>query len=148
MTQALTILANGFDIDNLDSPIEETLFKVVVTSDIDGNDKQGFFITSKNSNEYQDATRTVRIEGLKRSAKRKNQLDTSTDEGAGVVSRMIETNELALACSVVKGWFGFTQGGVEAPFTATIVPKMLSKFPTWKDKISAALEVETNFTKG
>ena len=148
MTQAENIMAAGFDLDQLDKQAEEVLHKVVVVSDIDGEDKCGFFITSKNSPEYQEAARQVRIDGLKRSAKRKSTLDTSTDEGAGVVAKMIEANEMTLACAVVKGWFGFQSGGAEAPFQKASVAKMFAKFPTWKDKVTAALENEANFLKG
>ena len=148
MTQAENIMAGGFDLDQLDKQADEILHKVTVVSDIDGNDQCGFMIASKNSAAYQEAARQVRIDGLKRSAKRKSALDTSTDEGAGVVAKMIETNELALSCAVVKDWFGFKSGGVDAPFNKDAVAKMLTKFPTWKDKITAALENESNFLKG
>ena len=148
MTQATQLISTGFDIDQLDKPTAQALHKVAVISDIDGNDQCGFYIDSKNCQEYQDATRQVRVEGLKRSAKRKAALDTTTDEGAGAVAKMIEANEMTLACSVVKGWFGFQSGGKEAPFDKTAVPKMFAKFPTWKDKVTAALENEANFTKG
>lgn len=147
MTQAEEIMA-GFDLDQLNDTNEEVLHKVVVVSDIEGNDKCGFFITSKNSPEYQAAARQVRVDGLKRSAKRKSALDTATDEGAGVVAKMIEANELTLALSVVKGWFGFQSKGADAPFDKASVVQMFAKFPTWKDKVTAALDNESNFTKG
>ena len=106
MTQAENIMAGGFDLDQLDSQTE-VLHKVAVITDIDGNDKSGFFIVGKNSPEYQTAARQARVDGLKRSAKRKAALDTSTDEGADAVAKMIEDSETTLACAVVKGWFGF-----------------------------------------
>lgn len=137
----------GFDIGQLDSMTEEVLHKVVVVSDIDGNDQCGFFITSKNSPEYQSASHKVRVDGLKRSSKRKSMLDTSTDEGAGAVARMIEANEITLACSVVKDWFGFKSNGAPVAFNAATVVKMFEKMPTWREKVSAALEIETNFLK-
>ena len=59
-----------------------------------------------------------------------------------------QINEMTLSLSVVKGWFGFKQGGVEAPFNKGAVAKMFSKYPTWKDKVNAALENESNFIKG
>jgi hypothetical protein len=148
MTQAEEIMGAGFDLSQLDSTEDATLFKVVVISDIDGNDKCGFMIDSKNCAEYREATRLVRIDGLKRSAKRKSALDTSTDEGAGVVAKMIENNEMTLALAVIKGWFGFQSNGVDVPFDKGLVTKMLTKYPTWKDKISAALDNEANFIKG
>jgi hypothetical protein len=147
MTQAQNILAGGFDLDQLDSKADETLHKVVVVSDIDGNEKCGFFIVSKNSQDYQDASRQVRVNGLKRSAKRNSALDTTTDEGAGAVARMIELNEITLATSVVKDWFGFDNKGVAAPFDKSTVAKIFVKMPTWREKVSAALENEINFLK-
>ncbi len=146
MTQAENIMAGGFDLDQLDSQTE-VLHKVAVITDIDGNDKSGFFIVGKNSPEYQTAARQARVDGLKRSAKRKAALDTSTDEGAGAVAKMIEDSETTLACAVVKGWFGFQSAGADVPFNQPTVAKMFAKFPTWKDKISAALENESNFLK-
>lgn len=148
MTQAEDILANGFNIDQLDSVAEEVLHRVAVVTDIEGNDKCGFLITSKNSKEYQEANRAVRVDGLKRSSKRKSALDTTTDEGAAVVAKIIEANETTLAASVVKGWFGFESNGQEAPFDKATVIKMFAKFPTWKDKVTSALENEANFLKG
>ena len=148
MTQATQILNSGFDLDQLDSTAEEVLHKVAVMSDIDGNDTCGFFISSKNSPKYQEATHQIRIDGLKRSSKRKSVLDTTTNEGAEVVAKMIEANEVILACSVVNGWFGFKTKGVDAVFDKAAVAKMFAKFPTWKDKVVAALENETNFLKG
>lgn len=147
MTQALDLIASGFDLDQLDSKAEAVLHKLTVVSDIDGNDKCGFFIDSKNCDEYQAAAHAIRIDGLKRSSKRKSVLDTTTDEGAGVIAKVIETNEVTLATSVVKDWFGFQTNGVAAVFDKSTVSKMFAKYPTWKDKVTAALENETNFLK-
>lgn len=148
MTQALQILASNFDLATLDAPTEQVLHKVAVVSDLDGEDLYGFFIDSKNCPEYQEAARQVRVAGLQRSAKRKTQLDASTPEGATAVAKMIDANENILALSVVKGWFGFKVGGNDAVFDKAVVSKMFSKYPTWKDKVAAALENEANFMKG
>lgn len=148
MTQAEELMAVGFDLEQLDVVSEEVLHKVAVITDIDGNDKSGFFISSKNSPEYQAASHAARIDGLKRTSKRKSVLDTSTDAGAEAVAKIIERNEIAMACAVVKGWFGFQTAGAEAPFNKETVAKMFAKFPTWKDKVTAALDNEANFLKG
>ena len=137
----------GFDLALLTGEAEEVQHKVVVAQDAVGEDKCGFYIVGKNSPEYQDAARQVRIDGLKRAAKRKGPLDTSTDEGATVVAKMIEANEITLASSVVKGWFGFENQGAAADFNKALVSTMLTKMPTWRDKITAALEAEANFLK-
>ena len=146
MTQDTT--STGFDLAQLTGPVEEVLHTVAVITDIDGNDKCGFYIVGKNSPEFQEATRLVRIDGLKRSAKRKTALDTSTDEGAGAVAKMIEANDITLASSVVKGWFGFESNGATALFDKAVIPNMLTRMPTWREKITAALENEANFLKG
>jgi len=148
MTQAQNILASGFDIGSLDqADVSQITHRVVVVVNADGDDECGFDIVGKNSPEYQAAQQSIRVDGLKRAAKRKTQLDTSTDEGAGAVARTIERNEMSLALSVVKGWFGFKNGGVDATFDKAVVEKLLTRFPTWKDKITSALEVESNFLK-
>lgn len=147
MTQAEEILGSSFDIADLDkvqTPTEK-LFKLAVAHDVDGNELYGFFIDSKDCKEYQDATREIRIDGLKRSSKRKSALDASTDEGAGAIAKMIEKNEVTLAMSVVKGWFGFQQGGKDVPFDKVLLAKMFATKPTWKDKVNAALEKDANF---
>ena len=147
MTQATQILNSGFDLGQLDSINEEVLHKVAVVTDIDGNDVCGFFVASKNSEDFQTASHQIRVDGLKRSSKRKTTLDTTTNEGANAVAKVIETNEMTLACAVVKGWFGFQVNGVDAPFSKESVAKMFSKYPTWKDKVTTALENEANFLK-
>jgi len=141
-------MASGFDLSSLDNTqVSEVTHRVAVVVNADGDDECGFDIVGKNSPEYQAAAQAIRVDGLKRAAKRKSQLDTSTDEGAGAVARTIERNEMSLALAVVKGWFGFKNGGVDAQFDKAVVEKLLVRFPTWKDKITSALEVESNFLK-
>ena len=139
---------NGFSVDNLDVFAEAATFKVGVIQDNEGNDKSGFVIVGKNSPEYQTETRRIRAEGLKRASKRKTALDTSTDEGSAALAALIDANEIVLACCVVVGWFGFATAGQPAPFDKAIATKLLTRFPTWRDKISAALEDDANFMKG
>jgi hypothetical protein len=148
MTQASTLIDNGFDIGNLDAINSVELFRVVVILDANGDDKSGFSIVGKNSAEYQAATHKIRVASLQRASRRKSSLDTTTEEGAAAMADAIDANELALAISVVRDWFGFASNGVTAPFDAQMTAKMLAKFPTWREKISAALEVDANFIKG
>ena len=142
-----SVKSAGFDLDQLTGNAPDILHTVAVILDAEGNDKSGFHIVGKNSPEYQEASRQIRIDGLKRAAKRKGPLDTSTDEGATIVAKMIESNEITLAASVVKGWFGFETKGVAAEFNKALVPTMLAKMPTWREKITSALESEANFMK-
>jgi hypothetical protein len=149
LSKGIQIMAdenNGF---NLDMPAsQESTFNVGVIVDADGNDTSGFTIVGKNSSEYQDAARAIRIAGLKRSSKRKNAIDMGTDEGAAIIAKVVEDNELALAMAVVKDWFGFKSGGVTAVFSKDVASGLLVKYPTWREKIAAALEVDANFLKG
>ena len=138
---------DGFDISSMDTSIE-TSFNVAVITDIDGNAKSGFKVVGKNSEGYKQATHKMRVEGLMRASKRKAVIDTSTQEGADSMARTIELNDIALACSVVTGWFGFGNSGQEAEFNADIALKMLIKFPTWRGKVLEALENDANFIKG
>jgi hypothetical protein len=142
--------SNGFNLDNLDSiDSEQPTFKVAVILDAEGEDKSGFIIQGKNSPEYQAEARSIRIDSLQKSSKRKTALDASTAEGAGVVANLIDSNDCRLAMSVVTGWFGFVDGtGVDAVFDKATVKKMFAKFPTWREKVSSALEVDANFIKG
>ena len=149
MTQAQALVQSGFSIDNLDDAANSAAtFRVAVIVDADGEDKSGFVIVGKNSPEYQAAARAIRIDGLKRSSKRKSALDTSTDEGAGVVAKAIDANELTLAASVVVDWFGFASNGASAAYSKETAAKLLAKYPTWREKITAALDVDANFIKG
>jgi hypothetical protein len=148
MTQAQDIIASGFDLAFLDAPQDEQVSRVIVVTNADGDDECGFIVVGKNSQQYQDAQHQIRVEGLKRSSKRKTQIDTSTDQGAATLAKTIERNEITLAKAVVVGWFGFKSGGKEAPFNSAMLDKMFAVKPTWKDKINAQVENEANFSKG
>lgn len=148
MTQAQDIIASGFDLDSLDAPQEAQTSRVAVVVNADGEDECGFIVVGKNSEQYQTAQHQIRVEGLKRSAKRKTQIDSSTDQGAAALAKTIERNETTLAKAVVVGWFGFKSGGKEAGFNPAMLDKMFAAKPTWKDKINAHVENEANFTKG
>lgn len=149
MTQAQALIDNGFNIDNLDSlhPDSATTRVAVLYTD-EGEEKSGFIIAGKNSSMYQDAARAIRVDGLVKSSKRKTALDSSTQEGAEAFAKLIDGNEVTLACSVVVGWFGFASNGQVAVFNKPTAEKMLCKYPTWREKISQALSIEENFTKG
>lgn len=149
MTQANDLISNGFDLDALQTDAATAVtFRVPVIFDEDGNEKSGFIIVGKNSAEYQAAARVVRIAGLQAASKRKGPVDTSTEEGAAAMAKRFDESEMTLACSVVKDWFGFATNGVAAPFDKAMANKLLARFPTWLDKITAAVEVDANFMKG
>jgi hypothetical protein len=138
----------GFEIGDLDSVTDVNVtHKVVVLENDDGEPVSGFFIVGKNSKEFQAASNTIRKESFKRSAKRSSQIDSSTDEGAALLTKVIAANERTLAIAVVVGWFGFNLEGQPMSFDAAILPKMFDKYPTWQAQINAALDNERNFMK-
>lgn len=147
MNTAQTIAATGFDISNLTAPAERVTFNVDVMYDEDGNATAGLIIVGKNSPEYQAENHATRAEGYKRSSIRKTAIDTKTDEGANKLIDLIDSNAQRLALAVVVGWYGFTSGGVEVPLDKALVKSSFEKYPTWQDKVSAALEVDANFLK-
>lgn len=148
MNTAQTIAAVGFDISNLTAvDTAPVTHKVDVLFDEDGNATAGFIIVGKNSPEYQAESHAVRAEGYKKSAVRKTAIDAKTDEGASKLVTVIDSNATRLALSVVTGWYGFTSAGAPVPFDKKLVAAAFAKFPTWEDKVNAALEVDANFLK-
>ncbi len=147
MNTAQTIMA-GFELGDLDAnPLNQVTFNVAVIEDLDGEPKTGFIIVGKNSEEYQLASAAMRQAGIKRSAKRSQAVDTSTDEGAALVNKTVTDNERILALAVVKDWFGFTLEGAPMQFDKLMVEKLFTKFPTWQAKVNLALDNDKNFMK-
>jgi hypothetical protein len=148
MNTAQTIAALGFDIANLTAnTMVAATHKVDVLFDDDGNAVAGFVIVGKNSPEYQAESHAVRAEGYKKSAIRKTAIDVKTDDGASKLVENIDSNSTRLALSVVTDWYGFTSGGAPVPFDKALVKAAFAKFPTWEEKVNAALEVDSNFLK-
>lgn len=140
--------AQGFDLSLLDSnDVNEVSYKVSVIDNEDGDAVSGFIIVGKNSTEYQAEDNLIRKENIKRSAKRKTQIDASTDDGATTLVNLMEANAKRLALAVVVDWFGFNKDGKAVPFDKTIVSRMFTAYPQWQDKVSAALENDKNFMK-
>lgn len=148
MNTAQAIAASGFDIANLTATaLAPVTFNVDVMFDEDGNPTLGFVIVGKNSPEYQAESHAVRADGYKKSAVRKTAIDAKTDEGASKLVDAIDSNATRLALSVVTDWYGFTSNGAPVPFDKSLVLAAFKKFPTWEDKVNAALEVDANFLK-
>ena len=148
INKAQAIIASDFDIDNLDNPTtNDVAFKCAVREDDDGEPISGFMVVGKNSDEYQAVMNSIRIANLQRSAKRKEQIDAKTEEGAGAVVSVLKNNDRAIAMAIVVDWFGFSKGGVPVPFDKKTVEAMFDKFPTWQTKVLTALEKDSNFTK-
>jgi hypothetical protein len=143
MTDQAQVL--GFDIDSLMSAEAPFTYQVPVVFDKDGEPLSGYVIVGKNSPEYQEVFEDLRVEGIKKANRRKTVIDTSTQEGAEMLARLIKANDARLALSVVVGIFGFVSKGEEVPFSKAFVAATFEKMPTWKDKVTAALENDANF---
>ena len=135
---AVALAVAGFDIANLSAPAARVTFDVPVIFDADGEPVAGIKIVGKNSDEYLKESHAVRAEGYKKSAKRKTAIDASTDEGADQLVHVIDDNQKRLALAVAVDWYGFTSNGAPAAF---------DKYPTWQDRVTAALENDANFLK-
>ena len=132
------------DIDSIDQ-IAETRQKVAFALDEDGEPKLGFIIVNKDSEQYIKRTHELRSAGIKYQAVKSRKLDSKTDEGAAKLDLLIQSTDLEIAIAVVVDWFGFTKGGAPAPFDPAKVRAGLVAHPTWREKITQALENEINF---
>lgn len=148
MTDTTNVVKSGFDLLDLlkDTP-EPATFNVDVIFDADGNPVSGFIIVGKNSPQFQAVEKKVRVENVMRSSNRKTAIDGSTESGAETLIRTVDINQRATAMGITVGWYGFLLNGTETPFDSDTVSKMLDKFPTWQNKILAALEADSNFLK-
>lgn len=144
---AVAIVNAGFDIANLTAPAARVTHKVPVLFDEDGEPIAGFVIVGKNSDEYRTAWAGVRAEGQKRAAKRKTAIDATTDAGAAQLVGLIDCNQTRMALAVVVDWYGFTSAGAAVPFDKGLAAAAIEKYPTWQEKVSAALENDSNFLK-
>ena len=145
---ATDIIDAGFDISLLmgasAAPTEKT-FIVSVLYDEDGNHKAGFEIVSKNSGQYRNAMRSTSVSAIKRGQTKKEQIDAKTDAGAGAMYDLMEDRNQKIAIAVVVGLPGFTDKGQPVAVSEQFLKVVFAKFPTWQEKILAALEADANF---
>jgi hypothetical protein len=144
MNQAQKIL---FDINNL-SAIANVEHKCAVVTDKEGNALAGFTMVGKNSAQFREVQKQLRVESLQRSAKRKESIDTAQEEGALAVIDSVDSSNLRTACAVITGWFGFGDGKGEAAFDKDKLPAILTEMPTWQTQVLNDLEREANFMPG
>lgn len=138
----------GVDLDSiLNFDTAQITYRVPVIFDADGEPKSGFIIVGKNSPQYLDATGKVRVGNIMKSAVRRKPLDTSTEEGAKILTATLDNNSMNTALAVTVGWFGWQVEGQDAQFDRATLEKMLTKFPTWKDRIINDLDNDGNFIK-
>lgn len=147
MNAAEKIVNAGFDVSLLSddaAPLEKSHI-VTVLFDDDGNHKAGFEIVSKNSDAYRDVIRATSTSAIKRSQQKNKQIDAKTDAGASELYDLGEDRGMKIAMAVVIGLPGFVDKGVQVPVTGAFLKAVFTKFPTWQDKILAALEADANF---
>lgn len=144
---AQTLAVAGFDIANLSAPAARISFDVPVIFDADGEPVAGIRIVGKNSDEYRKENHALRAEGYKKSAKRKTAIDASTDEGADQLVHVIDDNQKRLAVAVAVDWYGFTSNGAPVAFDKGLIATAFDKYPTWQERVTAALENDANFLK-
>lgn len=145
MNEASNLQSNGFDLDLLAADPSTLTHKVPVAWDDDGNPTAGFIIVGKDSSEYRSKAESLRAAGIKRGAIKSQRIDTKTDEGAAKLGQVMDSNDFEIAIAVTTGWFGFTRAGQPIAFDQKTVRDMFTKKPTWREKVTAALEVEGNF---
>ena len=132
------------DIDLIGTTTDDRQ-KVPLAYDDDNEPLLGFIIVSKESSQYIQRTHELRSAGIKFQAVKARRIDSKTDEGAAQLDKLIQTTDLEIAIAVVVDWFGFTKGGEPAPFDSAKVRVGLIAHPTWREKITAALENEAGF---
>ncbi|HEX5126488.1 MAG TPA: hypothetical protein VFW00_07085 [Rhodocyclaceae bacterium] len=150
MNTAQTIASAGFDISNIaaqEDPANPRTFKVDLTFTPDGDPLAGLIIVGKGSEQYRNESHAIRAEGFKKSARVSTAIDTKTDEGASQLVDTIDDNDRRLALAVVVGWYGFTNAGAAVEFDKRLVEAAFDKFPTWQEKVLAALGNDANFLK-
>lgn len=147
MNQAQRI-QSGIDFDSILAGADKRVtVKVPVLFDEDGEPKSGFLIVGKNSPEYLQITHALRVEGVKKSAKKKTAMDTSTDEGADQFINLVEGNEKKIALAISVETFGFTSAGQDIQLSAAQKSAAFEKFPTWQATVLAALDKDADFLK-
>ena len=144
---AQTLAIAGFDIANLSAPAVRATVDVPVLFNQDGDAIAGIRIVGKNSPEYRTQHHANRAEGYQRSAKKSTAIDAATDEGADELVQVIDSNEKRIALAVAVEWWGFTSGGVEVPLDRAVLAVAYDKYPTWIDRVTAALGVDADFLK-
>lgn len=147
MTDQAQKSESGFELDDVLNSDNENTFAVSVKDDAEGNSLSGFYIVGKDSPEYRSVTTAIRRENIKRSARRKQVIDTKTDEGANQLTAILDDNDFEIAQAVTTGWYGFNVEGAPATFDKSKLETIFAKRPTWQAKILAELNKDANFIK-
>lgn len=137
-------MTNLIDLDTLEDAKPMTQ-RIGVAFDDEGNPTVGFIIVSKDSFQYVQASHKMRSMAIRRQSNKGQKIDTKTEVGAETLDKLLQDNDLELAVAVTIDWFGFTKGGVPAPCTEAAIRNAYKLRPTWREKVSAALEAEAGF---
>lgn len=141
-------IVTGVDLDDILGLDTSTVtHRVSVIDDVNGKPKSGFVIVGRNSPQFIEANTNLRVENIQRGAIRAKPLDTKTPQGAKTLTKTVDRNDMRTAVAVVVDWFGWERNKEPIPFDRATVEAMLTKYPTWKTKIAAALDNEANFIK-
>ncbi len=146
MNTATKMINAGFDIALLSAAA--SVFKshvVTVLFDDEGKHQAGFEIVGKNSEQYQDVIRATSTGAIQRSVQKKQQIDATTEKGAGDLYDLGVDRNMKIAMAVVVGLPGFVDKGQPVPVTGEFIKQVFTMFPTWQEKILAALEADSNF---
>jgi hypothetical protein len=137
-----------FDVDEvLTGNVAEATKKVGVAFGDDNEPTVGFIIVGKDAPPVREAAAKMRAAGIKRQANKRTRIDTKTEDGALAFAEILEENEFELAIAATVGWFGFTRGKEALPFDAGVLRQMFIKRPSWRERVSAAMETDEGFLK-
>ena len=147
MTDQTQTKSAGFDLSRLDDTTRVT-FKVDLVFDGAGEPLSGFEVIGSNEPEIRSILDELRKQGTIRANAKKGKLDLATDDGAEKMIEIVDQNEFNKALTAIVGWYGFKSGDVDAPFDRATLKRLLTKFPTWVDKVNEAVANDANFIKG
>lgn len=126
---------------------DRTTFKVYVSGGPDDPNAAGFEVVGPDSAEFHKVQSKIAAQAM-RDAKSANFPNVDTDEGVEEVQLQTENRLRLIALSCTVGIFGFTDGGQPVAFTKASVEQLLTLRPRWALRITRAVEIEANFTKG
>ncbi len=138
----------GTNIDDFLTESKRATHRVPVIFDAEGNPKSGFIIVDRNSPEYRDEFRAIRVEIAQKAGFRKAQIDQKTKAGAETTVELEDKHSLRLAVAIVVDWFGWTKGAKDADFDKDTVRLMFDKNPTWREDVNVAGFESANFPRG
>jgi len=109
-------------------------------------DPVGFIVVGPASEQYQAIDREIqRLNIMEAGRHQGRQLNLRSEEDAGVVVDKSADRRLRIVKACTVGWFGFTNVGQPAVFTAEGLALVLKARPQWVGRVLAEIENEQNF---